>query len=320
MSAKAKIRKQTESDFMKPSFLKTVCKHKILLLMLIPAVAYVIIFSYIPMVGIIMAFKKFNYMDGIFGSPWNGLNNFNFLFQSGRLWSLTRNTLLYNVAFITVGLILQAGFAIIINELLLKRFRKIMQSFMFLPFFISWVVAVAVVQVIFGYDYGIINKFLDFFGAQRLNIYVDPAPWPFLLVFFNAWKGTGYGMIVYLAAIAGIDQEMYEAAEIDGANIWQRIFKVTLPSLIPTIVIMMILAVGGIFRGDFGMFFQLIGNNGALLEIGDILDLYVYRAMASSSNIGMASAAGLYQSILCFIMVMFTNAIVKRVERDYSLF
>ena len=288
--------------------------------MLIPAVAYVIIFSYIPMVGIIMAFKKFNYMDGIFGSPWNGLNNFNFLFQSGRLWSLTRNTLLYNVAFITVGLILQAGFAIIINELLLKRFRKIMQSFMFLPFFISWVVAVAVVQVIFGYDYGIINKFLDFFGAQRLNIYVDPAPWPFLLVFFNAWKGTGYGMIVYLAAIAGIDQEMYEAAEIDGANIWQRIFKVTLPSLIPTIVIMMILAVGGIFRGDFGMFFQLIGNNGALLEIGDILDLYVYRAMASSSNIGMASAAGLYQSILCFIMVMFTNAIVKRVERDYSLF
>ena len=320
MSAKAKIRKQTESDFMKPSFLKTVCKHKILLLMLIPAVAYVIIFSYIPMVGIIMAFKKFNYMDGIFGSPWNGLNNFNFLFQSGRLWSLTRNTLLYNVAFITVGLILQAGFAIIINELLLKRFRKIMQSFMFLPFFISWVVAVAVVQVIFGYDYGIINKFLDFFGAQRLNIYVDPAPWPFLLVFFNAWKGTGYGMIVYLAAIAGIDQEMYEAAEIDGANIRQRIFKVTLPSLIPTIVIMMILAVGGIFRGDFGMFFQLIGNNGALLEIGDILDLYVYRAMASSSNIGMASAAGLYQSILCFIMVMFTNAIVKRVERDYSLF
>lgn len=301
-------------------FFHTARKHRLLLLMLVPAIAYVIVFSYLPMGGIVMAFKKFNYMEGIFASPWNGMKNFDFLFRSGRLWPLTRNTLLYNLAFIITGIVLQVGFAIIVNELPMHRFKKLMQSFMFLPFFISWVVAVAVVQVVFGYDYGVLNKALVFFGFEKLNVYANPRPWPFLLVLFNAWKGTGYGMIVYLAAIAGIDQEMYEAAQIDGANIWQRISHVTLPSLIPTIIIMMILAVGGIFRGDFGMFYQLIGNNGVLLEVGDILDLYVYRAMASSSNIGMASAAGLYQSVLCFAMVMLTNWIVRRIEPDYSLF
>ena len=231
-----------------------------------------------------------------------------------------RNTLLYNIAFITAGVILEVGFAIIVNELGSKWFKKVFQSFMFLPFFISWVVVLAIVDAIFGYDSGIINNLLQSLGMERFNVYVNAAPWPFLLVFFKAWKQTGYGSIVYLAAITGMDQEIVDAAEIDGANIWQRIRYITIPGLKPTIIIMTLLAVGNIFRGDFGMFYQLIGNNSVLLEVGDILDLYIYRAMVSSSNLGMASAAGFYQSILCFFTILAANWMVRKYDPEYSLF
>lgn len=302
------------------NFVKKVRRNKILLLMLLPAIAYVIVFSYIPMGGIIVAFKRFSFSKGFLGSPWCGLENFRFLFISDKLWPLMRNTLLYNAAFITVGVVMEVGFAIIINELGSKWFKKIFQSFMFLPFFISWVVVIAIVDAIFGYDSGIINHVLQSLGLEKFNIYVNAAPWPFLLVFFKAWKQTGYGSIVYLAAISGMDQEIMDAAEIDGANIWQRIRYITIPSLKPTIIIMMLLAIGNIFRGDFGMFYQLIGNNSVLLEVGDILDLYIYRAMVSSSNLGMASAAGFYQSILCFFTIIAANWLVKKYDPDYSLF
>lgn len=302
------------------NFVKKVKKNRILLLMLLPAIAYVIVFSYIPMGGIIVAFKRFSFSKGFLRSPWCGLENFRFLFISNKLWPLMRNTLLYNAAFITVGVILEVGFAIIVNELGSKWFKKIFQSFMFLPFFISWVVVIAIVDAIFGYDSGIINNLLESLGLERFNIYVNAAPWPFLLVFFKAWKQTGYGSIVYLAAISGMDQEMMDAAEIDGANIWQRIRYITIPSLKPTIIIMTLLAIGNIFRGDFGMFYQLIGNNSVLLEVGDILDLYIYRAMVSSSNLGMASAAGFYQSVLCFFTILAANWVVKKYDPEYSLF
>lgn len=302
------------------NFAKKVRKNKILLLMLLPAVVYVITFSYIPMGGIIVAFKRFSFTKGFLGSPWCGLENFRFLFISDKLWPLMRNTLLYNIAFISVGIILEVGFAIIVNELGSKWFKKVFQSFMFLPFFISWVVVLAIVDAIFGYDSGIINNLLQSLGMERFNVYVNAAPWPFLLVFFKAWKQTGYGSIVYLAAITGMDQEIVDAAEIDGANIWQRIRYITIPSLKPTIIIMTLLAVGNIFRGDFGMFYQLIGNNSVLLEVGDILDLYIYRAMVSSSNLGMASAAGFYQSILCFFTILAANWMVRKYDPEYSLF
>ena len=302
------------------NFVKQVRRNKILLLMLLPAIAYVIVFSYIPMGGIIVAFKRFSFSKGFLGSPWCGLENFRFLFISDKLWPLMRNTLLYNAAFITVGMVMEVGFAIIINELGSKWFKKVFQSFMFLPFFITWVVVIAIVDAIFGYDSGIINQVLQSLGLEKFNIYVNAAPWPFLLVFFKAWKQTGYGSIVYLAAISGMDQEIVDAAEIDGANIWQRIRYITIPSLKPTIIIMMLLAIGNIFRGDFGMFYQLIGNNSVLLEVGDILDLYIYRAMVSSSNLGMASAAGFYQSILCFFTIIAANWMVKKYDPDYSLF
>ena len=201
-----------------------------------------------------------------------------------------------------------------------KWFKKTFQSFMFLPFFISWVVAVAVIQTMLDYDNGLITRMVESFGGEMVNIYTTSGPWPYLLVLFHAWKGVGYGSIIYLSAIANIDQEMYEAAEIDGANSWQKVFRITIPNLVPTMVIMFLLAVGQIFRGDFGMFYQLIGDNGVLLEAGDILDLYVYRAMSSGTNLGMSAAAGLYQSVLCFFTVVTVNYIVKRIQPDYTLF
>ena len=302
------------------TFVQDLRKNRVYLCLLIPAIAYVLIFSYTPMVGVIMAFKRYNFAQGLFDSPWVGLNNFKFLVASNKLWPLTRNTLLYNIAFIVVGIVMEVGFAVIINEMRCKWFKKIFQSFIFLPYFISWVIASAVVQTLLDYDSGLISRTVKSLGLPMVNVYVNAAPWPFLLVFFRMWKGVGYGSIVYLSAISGIDAEMYEAAEIDGANSWQKMFKITLPNLVPTMVIMFLLACGQIFRGDFGMFYQLIGNNGVLLEVGDILDLYIYRAMAGNANLGYGAAAGLYQSVLCFATILLANFIVKKVQPDYTLY
>ena len=295
-------------------------KNRIFLLLLLPAVVYVLIFSYTPMIGVIMAFKKYNFTQGLFASPWVGLKNFKFLMVSNKLWPLTRNTLLYNLAFISVGMVMEVGFAVIINEMRCRWFKKVFQSFIFLPYFISWVIASAVVQTLLDYDFGLISRTLKSLGLPMVNVYVDARPWPFLLVFFRMWKGVGYGSIVYQSAISGIDSEMYEAADIDGANSWQKLFRITLPNLVPTMVIMFLLACGQIFRGDFGMFYQLIGNNGVLLEVGDILDLYIYRAMAGNANLGYGAAAGLFQSVLCFVTILLANFVVKKIQPDYTLF
>lgn len=302
------------------TFLGDLRKNRIYLLLLIPAVVYVVLFSYIPMGGVIMAFKKYNYSLGLWASPWVGMKNFRFLTLSNRLWTLTRNTILYNLAFIVVGMVMEVGFAIIINEMRSRWFKKVFQSFIFLPYFISWVIASAVIMTFLDYDKGLISRLVKSFGGQMVNVSTTAAPWPFLLVFFRMWKGVGYGSIIYMSSIAGIDQEMYEAAEIDGASSWQKVFKITIPNLIPTMVIMFLLACGQIFRGDFGMFYQLIGNNGVLLETADILDLYIYRAMAGNANLGYGAAAGLYQSVLCFATIMLANFLVKRIQPDYTLF
>lgn len=295
-------------------------KNRVYLLLLLPAVAYVLVFSYAPMIGVIMAFKQYNFTQGLFASPWVGMKNFKFLMVSNKLWPLTRNTLLYNLAFISIGMVMEVGFAVIINEMRCRWFKKLFQSFIFLPYFISWVIASAVVQTLLDYDFGLISRTVKGLGLPMVNVYVDSRPWPFLLVFFRMWKGVGYGSIVYLSAISGIDTEMYEAAEIDGANSWQKLFSITLPNLVPTMVIMFLLSCGQIFRGDFGMFYQLIGNNGVLLEVGDILDLYIYRAMAGNANLGYGAAAGLYQSVLCFGTILLANFVVKKIQPDYTLF
>ncbi len=300
-------------------FLKQLKKNRVMLCMLIPATVFVIIFSYIPMGGIVLAFKNFSYAQGIFHSAWNGLDNFRYLFVSNKIWTLTRNTLLYNIAFIFLGVIFEVGFAIILSEITGKVFKKFAQGFMFLPYFISWVVVSTIMLNIFGNN-GVLNSILAQFGVTNFSIYKQVKEWPIVLVIVRLWKQTGYGSVVYLAAIAGISKDLYEAADIDGANVWQKIRYITIPSLKPTIMIMVLLALGNVFRGDFGMFYQLVGSNQLLLNTSDIIDTYIYRMLTTSPNVGFTAAAGLYQSVLCFVTIVAANYIVKKVDPDYTLF
>ena len=294
-------------------------KNRTLLCMLLPALLYVVIFSYIPMFGITIAFKDYNYNGGILGSPWCGFKNFEYLKISGKLWALTRNTLLYNLAVIVFGIIFEVGFAVMLSEITKKTFKKVTQAFMFLPYFISWVVVSTIMLNIFGQN-GVLSNVLAHFGIEDFSIYQQIRQWPVIMVAIRIWKQTGYGTVVYLAAIAGLSQEMFEAASIDGASIWQKIRYITIPGLKPTIFIMFLLSVGNIFRGDFGMFYQLVGNNQLLLETSDVIDTFVYRSLITSPNIGMSAAAGFYQSVLCFVTIVSVNWLVKKVDPDYTLF
>ena len=294
-------------------------KNRTLLCMLLPALLYVVIFSYIPMFGITIAFKDYNYNGGILGSHWCGFKNFEYLKISGKLWALTRNTLLYNLAFIVFGIIFEVGFAVMLSEITKKTFKKVTQAFMFLPYFISWVVVSTIMLNIFGQN-GVLSNVLAHFGIEDFSIYQQIRQWPVIMVAIRIWKQTGYGTVVYLAAIAGLSQEMFEAASIDGASIWQKIRYITIPGLKPTIFIMFLLSVGNIFRGDFGMFYQLVGNNQLLLETSDVIDTFVYRSLITSPNIGMSAAAGFYQSVLCFVTIVSVNWLVKKVDPDYTLF
>ncbi|MBP5454016.1 MAG: sugar ABC transporter permease [Lachnospiraceae bacterium] len=300
--------------------MKTIKKHWMLLLMLLPAVIYVLIFSYIPMTGIVLAFKKYNYAGGIYGSPWNGLANFKALAISGKLGLVTRNTLLYNIAFIALGVVFEMGSAILLNELRNKYFKKMSQSLMFLPYFISWVVAGAIMYNIFNYERGVFNHVLNLFGAAPFDLYNSPKTWPYILVFLKLWKQTGYGSVVYLAAITGLDQEMFEAASIDGANAWQKIRYLTIPSLRATMMTLVLLAIGNIFRGDFGLFYQTVKSNAILEPMTDVIDTYVFRLLIDTGNIGVSAAAGLFQSVLCFVTITVCNKLVKMVNPDYALY
>ncbi len=304
----------------KKGFFSKVFKYRAFLIMLLPAVVYTLIFAYYPMTGIVMAFKKYNYVGGIWGSPWNGLANFKFFFRSGQAWLVTRNTLLYNLMFIAVDLVLQIAVAVLLTEIRNRRFRKLSQSVMFLPYFISWVVVGVIAFNIFSSDYGFANGLITSLGGAKISFYTTPKVWPFILLFFNIWKGIGYGSVMYLAAVMGIDTSLYEAAAIDGANVFQRIFKVTIPLIKPTAIILLLLSVGRIFKGNFDMFYNLIGSNGLLYNYTDVIDTLTFRALISNHDFGMSAAMGLYQSILCFITILAVNKLVSIYDRDYALF
>jgi len=288
--------------------------------MLLIPFAYIVIFAYIPMSGLVLAFKDYKYADGMWGSPWVGFANFRFFFISGAAAKVIPMTLAYNFAFITVGMFTQVSFAIILNEVMGKVFKRITQSMMLLPHFISWVVASALIYNILNFEFGVLNNVRAGLGLEPVNIYGTVRLWPFLMVFFNIWKSAGYGTIIYLASITSIDTEIYEAAQIDGANAWQQISNITIPHLKPTMIIMFLLAMGNMFRGGLDMFYQIIGNNGILLPHADVIDAYVFRLLTSTSDIGMAAASGFFQSVLCFITVLTANYVVKKIEPDYSLF
>ncbi|GIP57466.1 ABC transporter permease subunit [Paenibacillus sp. FSL W8-0186] len=301
-------------------FFSDLKKYRALLLMLTPAVLFFLLFAYVPMAGIVLAFKQFNYQGGIFGSPWNGLENFRFFMESGDAWRVTRNTALYNIAFIIVNNLLQIVTAILLFEVAGKWFRKVTQTVLFLPYFISWVVVGAIAYNLFNYDVGTLNVMLRSIGLGPIDIYNTAAYWPLILIVVSAWKALGYGSIMYLAAITSIDTEMYEAAEIDGANIFQRILKITVPNLMPTVIILFLLAIGNIFRGDFGMFYNMVGNNGLLFSSTDVIDTYVFRSLTTSNEIGMSAAAGFYQSILGFATILLANYAVRKYDKDRALF
>ena len=289
-------------------------------LMMVPGFLYLIINNYIPMFGIIVAFKNYNYSLGIFGSKWNGLKNFKFLFKTKDAFTITRNTLMYNAVFIILGNSLGILIAILLNEIQSKMAKKTYQTIILLPFLLSIVIVSYIVYGIFSTEFGIANHMLTSLGKDRISWYSTPKYWTFILTFINLWKNMGYNTVLYYATLIGIDVSYYEAAVVDGASRWQRIRYITIPSLIPTITIMVLMAISRIFYSDFGLFYQVPLNSGPLIDVTNTIDTYVYRGLRENSNIGMSAAAGLYQSVVGFIMVIAANTLVKRMGNGNELF
>lgn len=314
------IQKKERDIYHEHGLLMELKRNWVLFVMLVPTFIYFLINNYLPMVGIYYAFTSFNFRDGLWASPFVGFKNFEYLVHA-QLWMLTRNTILYNIVFIIVGNVLQIVFAIFVSQVTVKWFKKTTQTLMFMPYFVSFVILKVIVYNIFEYQFGVINTLVTSLGGERIDFYNTPSYWPFLITFFFIWKNIGYGMVVYLATIMGIDAELYDAAKVDGANVFQQIRFITLPQLKPTFIILLLYALGGIMKGQFELFYQMVGNNGVLYNVTDILDTYVYRvAMTQPTSIGLGTAAGLYQSVFGFILIVGTNWIVKRKNAEYALF
>lgn len=296
-------------------------KYKVLLLMTLPGVAYLVLNNYIPMFGIVIAFKNIDYAKGIWHSDWIGFKNFEFLFKTEDAYIITRNTLLYNAAFILINLIMAVGIAILLNEVKKKLMARMYQSIILLPYLLSAVIVGYLVFSFLSPNNGFLNKFvLTKLGLDPINWYNEPRFWPFILVIVNSWKSVGYLSIVYLAAIVGIDKEYYEAATIDGANRWHQISRITLPLVMPVISIMTLLQVGRIFYSDFGLFYQVPLNSGPIFSTTNVIDTYVYRALINMGDIGMSSAAGVFQSTVGFILILTVNMTVRKFNKDNALF
>ncbi len=287
-----------------------------LTMMALPGIILMILFKYLPLSGIVLAFKQYNIQDGIFGSAWNGLKNFEYLFRTKDAWIITRNTLGYNLLFIVLDLVLAVTMAIILNELHQKKAAKVYQTIFMAPYFLSWVVVSFVAYSLLSVDNGFINR------AFGLNVtwYSEPRVWPFILIIFQVWKTLGYSTVMYLGSIVGISNDYYEAALMDGATKWQQIRYITLPSLKSMMIVLTILAIGKIFYADFGLFYQLPRNSGPLFPVTNVIDTYVYRALKENGNIGMSAAASLYQSLVGFVLVLVSNFIVRKIDKDSALF
>lgn len=290
-------------------------------LMLLPGTVYLIINNYIPMGGIIVAFKQYNVRKGIFGSPWIGLKNFQFLFRTNDAWLITRNTIGYNLVFILLDALLAIAVAIILNEIRHRGSKQFYQTIILVPFLISMVAVSYLVFAFLSSGNGFINNtILPAMGRGPVNWYNEASRWPFLLTLVHVWKSLGYNVILYYATICGIDRTYYEAAVVDGANLWQQIRHITLPCLKSTVIILVLMSLGNIFRSDFGLFYQIPMNSGSLLETTNTIDTYVYRGLMQTNNFGMSAAAGAYQSVVGFILVLAVNSIVRKIDSDSSLF
>ncbi|MBW7452645.1 ABC transporter permease [Paenibacillus sepulcri] len=313
MQKKAAVRRQ--------SFLKKLSKNKMLLLLLLPGTLYLLLNNYLPMFGTIIAFKDFDYQKGILGSEWNGFANFEYLFKTPDAWVITRNTVLYNAVFIVLNTIVAVAVAIGLNELRNRIMAKFYQSVMFLPYFLSMIIVGYLGLSLLSQEFGYINKnVLEPLGLSPVAWYAEPKYWTYILPLVNLWKNIGYLSVIYLAAIIGIDNEYYEAALIDGASKWQQTRRITFPLIMPVITIMTLLAVGKIFNSDFGLFFQVPLDAGALYPVTQTIDTYVYRALLRIGDLGMSSAAGVYQAVVGFVLVLSSNWIVRKINKENALF
>jgi putative aldouronate transport system permease protein len=289
-----------------------------LLILALPAMLMMLIFDYLPMIGNVIAFTRFRYDRGIFGSEWVGFRNFEFFFTSQAAVNITRNTVLYNMAFIIITLVIALSFAVLLNELP-RKWAVIYQTMLFLPFFLSWVVVSYVTTAFLDFRHGYANQLLASAGQSPVRWYFEPEYWPYILNIVHLWKSVGFSTLVYYAGIIGIDTTYYEAARVDGATKWHMVRHITIPLLMPLVIILFILALGNIFRGDFGLFFFIPNNSSFLYGTTDIIDTYVYRALTQVADMGMGTAVGLYQSTVGLITVVLANWVVRRVSRDYAL-
>ncbi|MFF2889388.1 ABC transporter permease [Paenibacillus sp. NPDC057967] len=303
------------------STLKKAMKYKMLYIMLIPGIVYLLINNYVPMLGMIIAFKDINFAKGILGSDWVGFKNFEYLFKTADAYIITRNTILYNLVFIVVNLVVAVGLAILLNEMKNRFLSRFYQSVVLLPYLISSVIIGYLVFSLLSAETGLMNKtIMPWLGIDPVMWYNEPGYWPYILTFVKIWSTAGYLCIIYFAAVVGIDQEYYEAATLDGANKFQQILKITIPLITPVIVIMTLMQIGRIFYSDFGLFYQVTLDSGVLLPTTNVIDTYVYRSLLRNGDIGMSSAAGLYQSVVGFIIILASNYAVKKINPDNSLF
>ncbi|MFR8317199.1 MAG: ABC transporter permease [Catenibacillus sp.] len=292
-----------------------------LYLMMLPGLAYLFINNYIPMAGIIIAFKQVNYRLGILASPWVGFSNFEYLFATKDAWIITRNTICYNVVFILLTPVIAIAVAVVLNEITAKLSKKFYQTIILIPYLISIIVVSYLVNALLSTDTGFINNsILEPLGRDSVSWYSSPQYWPFILVLVHIWKGFGYNTIIYYATLVGIDRTYYEAAAIDGANRWNQFVHVTLPGLKSTIITLTLLSVGRIFYSDFGLFYQVPMNSGPLINATNTIDTYVYRGLMQLNNVGMSSAAGFYQSVVGFILVLTANIVVSKISKEDALF
>lgn len=300
---------------------KNTWKHKTLFLMALPTVIMLILFNYVPMAGLVVAFKKFNYVDGIFFSPWNGLENFRYLFMVGdTAWRLTRNTVGYYLLFTLFGTVGSVAVAIGINEMIYKKTAKYFQTCMILPTFISYIAITFIVKAFLQTDVGIVNRLLESLGMKGIRFYQKSEYWPYILTIVKLWKSTGYNSVLYLSALAGFDQQLYEAADIDGATASQRLWRITIPMLMPTVIVMTLLGLGNIMHSETGLFYQVTQNSTLLYPSTQVLDSFVLNALMKNTDYGMTSAATFYQSVVGFVMVMVTNWVVRKTSPEDALF
>lgn len=300
--------------------LKHIVRNPFLYAMAVPGLLFFLVFSYFPIYGIMIAFKDYNFAKGITGSEWVGLKNFNYFFTSDDFWVILRNTLMLNMLFILFTTAAAVLIALMFNEIRNKYFKRISQSLIFLPYFMSWIVVGMIVQSLFGGEEPMINTWLQNFGFEPVNWMFESKLWPFILTVIRVWQGAGYLSIIFLAAITGISEDLYEAARIDGASKLQIVLRITLPLLVPTVMIMTLLAVGKIFNGDFAMIYAIIGDNSLLYPTTDVIDTFVFRSMRQLHDFGMSSAVGLFQSVMGLIFVIAANWVTRRVSKESALF